>query len=438
MYLSNGNLTEEERHAKIDEFKREENMRLRSHRRKMKLSDFEMLKTIGRGAFGEVRLVKFKETGEVFAMKIMLKESLMDKDQVEHIRAERDVMTMADKQWVVTLYYTFQDDENLYMIEEYCSGGDMMGLLIRKDVFSEPATKFYISEMILGINSLHKLGYIHRDLKPDNFLLTSSGHVKLTDMGLCKKLDGTIRLSKQSRSAAESLSENFAATVGTHRCRELAYSTVGTADYVAPEVFEESGYGKEVDWWSLGVIMFEMLAGYPPFYAEDPPDTCRKIRQWRKVFRIPEQMRMKCTPECIDFVEKLITSADQRMGRHGVKEIMAHPWLRDVDWNNLINQKAPYLPERSYELDAILHRIEHTPSSSPDFPQLIRMLAANFDDFPEKPIDNRSYGGQKLFNSRKGVSEFIGYTFRRNTSTEETPRSSIVVDPINDKDFLDK
>ena len=252
-------------------------MRLRSHRRKMKLSDFEMLKTIGRGAFGEVRLVKFKETGEVFAMKIMLKESLMDKDQVEHIRAERDVMTMADKQWVVTLYYTFQDDENLYMIEEYCSGGDMMGLLIRKDVFSEPATKFYISEMILGINSLHKLGYIHRDLKPDNFLLTSSGHVKLTDMGLCKKLDGTIRLSKQSRSAAESLSENFAATVGTHRCRELAYSTVGTADYVAPEVFEESEYGKEVDWWSLGVIMFEMLAGYPPFYAEDPPDTCRKV-----------------------------------------------------------------------------------------------------------------------------------------------------------------
>lgn len=198
-------------------------------------------------------------------------------------------MTMADRQWIVTLHYSFQDDENLYMIMEFCSGGDMMGLLIRKDIFSERATKFFIAEMILGINSLHKIGYIHRDLKPDNFLLTSRGHVKLTDMGLCKKVDGTIQLGRAadsqkdipegaSRAFPSQLESTEEIVKGTHRPRELAYSTVGTADYVAPEVFEEKGYGKEVDWWSLGVIMFEMLAGYPPFCANDASMTCRKVR----------------------------------------------------------------------------------------------------------------------------------------------------------------
>lgn len=197
---------------------------------------------------------------------------------MEHIRAERDVMTLADRQWVVTLHYTFQDDVKLYMIMEFCSGGDLMGLLIRKDIFSEAATKFFICEMILGISSLHKIGYIHRDLKPDNFLISSKGHIKLADMGLCKRIDRTIHITK-NLSHRDSIDEGDScdATLRTHRSRELAYSTVGTADYVAPEVFDEKGYGKVVDWWSLGVIMFEMLAGYPPFCADTSQLTCKKV-----------------------------------------------------------------------------------------------------------------------------------------------------------------
>lgn len=122
-------------------------------------------------------------------------------------------MTVADRQWIVTLHYSFQDDEYLYMIMEFCSSGDLMGLLIRKDIFSERATKFYIAEMILGISSLHRLGYVHRDLKPDNFLLTSQGHVKLTDMGLCKKLDGTIKLGKAPR-RQENVSSGGSSPIG--------------------------------------------------------------------------------------------------------------------------------------------------------------------------------------------------------------------------------
>ena len=114
----------------------------------------------------------------------------------------------------------------------------------------------------------------------------------------------------------------------THRSRELAYSTVGTADYVAPEVFEERGYGKEVDWWSLGVIMFEMLAGFPPFYADDAGTTCHKIRHWKRYFKITDTIRMNCSPECVDFIERLVCDADHRMGKNGVEEIMKHLWLK--------------------------------------------------------------------------------------------------------------
>ncbi len=158
----------------------------RKMRKKISVHDFEPLSIIGRGAFGEVRICKIKETGEVIAMKKMKKSEMVIKNQVAHIKAERDVLVKAKNPWVVDLKYSFQDEKHLYLIMEFLAGGDLMTLLMRKDILTEEESRFYIAETILAIESVHKLNYIHRDLKPDNILLDKEGHVKLTDFGLCK------------------------------------------------------------------------------------------------------------------------------------------------------------------------------------------------------------------------------------------------------------
>lgn len=152
---------------------------LRLKRSRLGVEDFEALKVIGRGAFGEVRLVQKKDTGHVYAMKVLRKADMLEKEQVAHVRAERDVLVEADHQWVVKMYYSFQDPVNLYLIMEFLPGGDMMTLLMKKDTLSEEFTQFYIAETALAIDSIHKLGFIHRDIKPDNLLLDARGHLKV-------------------------------------------------------------------------------------------------------------------------------------------------------------------------------------------------------------------------------------------------------------------
>ena len=313
----------------------------RDLRRRLTTEDFEPLAIIGRGAFGEVRLVRMRDrfSREVYAMKSMLKEGMIVKNQVGHIRAERDILTESENPWIVTLHYSFQDNRNLYMVMEYLPGGDLMGLLMKEDTFSEEATRFYIAELILAVSSVHALGYIHRDLKPDNVLLDWEGHIKLTDLGLCKKVEingSTILPQKQdlnvhaaeARGQLESGVSMDSATSGAylspgslsskvgrkpgHRERILAYSTVGTPDYIAPEVLMQKGYGMECDWWSLGIILYECLVGYTPFYAEEPVVTCRKILRWAHFLEVPDRIVGAVSSDCIDFLLGLITDSNKR------------------------------------------------------------------------------------------------------------------------------
>jgi len=198
------------------------------------------LKVIGKGAFGEVHLCRWKENGQIVAIKKLRKTDMIGKNQISHVKAEVGVLSEANNPWVVELKCSFQDEKHLYLVMEYLAGGDMMTYLEQEGTLSEEASKFYIAELVLAVESVHKLNYIHRDLKPDNILIDRNGHLKLSDFGLCAKYEIKPAFSKEKR-------------------RQRLKSTVGTPDYIAPEVLEEGGYTEVVDWWSVGIILYEML-----------------------------------------------------------------------------------------------------------------------------------------------------------------------------------
>ncbi|XP_020630733.1 serine/threonine-protein kinase 38-like [Orbicella faveolata] len=229
-----------------------------------------------------VRLVQKHDTGHVYAMKILRKEDMLEKEQVAHARAERDILAEAENPWVVKMYYSFQDGHYLYLVMEFLPGGDLMTMLMKKDTFTEDETQFYIAESVLAIDSIHQVGFIHRDIKPDNLLLDSKGHIKLADFGLCTGLKKAHRTEfyreispsdMKDFTSTEPLDTKGRAATWKKNRRQLAYSTVGTPDYIAPEVFHQTGYNKSCDWWSLGVIMYEMLIVIVPFLSDWFKDT---------------------------------------------------------------------------------------------------------------------------------------------------------------------
>ena len=248
---------------------------------------------------------------------------------------EINILYKLDHPNIVNYFETYDDKKYLYLVMDFLPGGDLMTLLMRKDVLSEEESRFYIAETILAIETVHKVNYIHRDLKPDNILLDKHGHVKLTDFGLCKHAQ--IRSTRMADVNTKDLSVNFNQLksvldkkLGYRRCRKLAYSTVGTPDYIAPEVFGQAGYDETVDWWSVGVILFEMLVGYPPFFSDEPSVTCQKILHWKRTFVIPQEANLSAP--ATDILNKMIADPDVRLGRNGAEEIKAHPFFEGFDW----------------------------------------------------------------------------------------------------------
>ncbi|XP_042453367.1 serine/threonine-protein kinase tricornered-like isoform X1 [Zingiber officinale] len=402
--LADSEVPEEVQNSILKNLETKETEYMRLQRHKMGADDFELLTIIGRGAFGEVRICKEKTTGHVYAMKKLKKSEMLRRGQVEHVKAERNLLAEVDSAYIVKLYFSFQDDEYLYLIMEYLPGGDMMTLLMRKDTLTEDEARFYVAETVLAIESIHKHNYIHRDIKPDNLLLDRHGHMKLSDFGLCKPLDsssfpnlnepeyqpgGNLDDRRSSVSPAPRRTQQEQLQHWQKNRRMLAYSTVGTPDYIAPEVLLKKGYGMECDWWSLGAIMYEMLVGYPPFYSEDPMSTCRKIVNWRNHLKFPEEAKLSA--EAKDLVSRLLCNVEHRLGTKGAHEIKAHPWFRGIQWERLYQMEAAFKPEVNDELDT-----------------------QNFEKFEETsvPVQTSSKSGpwRKMLPS-KDVN-FVGYTYK--------------------------
>ncbi|KAJ7832931.1 kinase-like domain-containing protein [Mycena leptocephala] len=342
--------TPDGKEREIRKYAKLEASHLRLRRTKIGLNDFRTVKVIGKGAFGEVRLVQKLDTGKVYAMKSLHKAEMLKRDQLAHVRAERDVLAESTSPWVVQLFYSFQDPYYLYLVMEFLPGGDLMTMLMKYDVFSEDVTRFYMAECILAIEAVHNLGYIHRDIKPDNVLIDRNGHLKLSDFGLStglhkgsdgdyykrfleqEKTTNPARNSVQVNPINLTMSREQIATWKANR-RKLAYSTVGTPDYIAPEVFLMKGYGKECDWCPLAVaIFFECLVGYAPFCSENPADTYKKIVDW---------------PNYLFFPEEVFIS---REGEDLLRQC-THPFFFGADWNALRHIEPPFVPHLQSTVD---------------------------------------------------------------------------------------
>ncbi|XP_054825897.1 rho-associated protein kinase 2 [Eublepharis macularius] len=331
----------------------------------MKAEDYDVVKVIGRGAFGEVQLVRHKTTQKVYAMKLLSKFEMIKRSDSAFFWEERDIMAFANSPWVVQLFCAFQDDRYLYMVMEYMPGGDLVNLMSNYDV-PEKWAKFYTAEVVLALDAIHSLGLIHRDVKPDNMLLDKYGHLKLADFGTCMKMDET----------------------GMVRCD----TAVGTPDYISPEVLKSQGgdgyYGRECDWWSVGVFLFEMLVGDTPFYADSLVGTYSKIMDHKNSLHFPDDVEI--SKHAKDLICAFLTDREVRLGRNGVEEIKNHLFFKNDQWNweNIRETAAPVVPELSSDVDS-----------------------SNFDDIEDDKGDVETFPIPKAFVGNQ--LPFIGFTYYR-------------------------
>lgn len=289
-----------------------------------RLSDFIVQRTLGTGSFGRVHLVRSKHNGRFYAIKVLNKEKVVKTKQVEHTNNEQHMLESVQHPFIINLWGTFQDSTNLYMVMDFVPGGELFTLLRRSNRFPDPVAKFYAAEVALALNHLHSLHIIYRDLKPENILLNQDGHIKVADFGFSKT------------------------------CTSTTWTLCGTPDYLAPEVVSQQRYNKSVDWYALGVLIFEMLSGLPPYHHPDP----NPVLLYERITQGPAFIKWPAfNGLATDLILKLMESdPSKRYGnlRHGAGDVFGHPWFKEVDWEKLRAREitAPYLPKINGDGDA--------------------------------------------------------------------------------------
>ncbi|KAG6753823.1 hypothetical protein POTOM_041823 [Populus tomentosa] len=341
---------------------------IHSSKDRTSIDDFEIIKPISRGAFGRVFLAKKRATGDLFAIKVLKKADMIRKNAVESILAERDILISVRNPFVVRFFYSFTCRENLYLVMEYLNGGDMYSLLRNLGCLDEDVARVYIAEVVLALEYLHSLRVVHRDLKPDNLLIAHDGHIKLTDFGLSKVglINSTDDLSGPAVSGTSMLvdDEPQLSTSEHQRERRKKRSAVGTPDYLAPEILLGTGHGTTADWWSVGVILFELIVGIPPFNAEHPQTIFDNILNCKIPWpRVPEEM----SPEAHDLIDRLLTEdPHQRLGAVGASEVKQHVFFKDINWDTLARQKAAFVPSSESALDTSYFTSRYSWNTSDD------------------------------------------------------------------------
>ena len=373
-------------------------------RQKISEKRFEIINNLGNGSLGNVKLVRDKLNNKLFAMKKLDIPEIIRNSQLYHVKIEKDILSMNNNNiWQTKLNYSFIEGDYLYYIIDYCPGGDLLHYIDSKENLTEKEAKFYIAELILGVDNLHKNNCIHRDIKPENIFIDKYGHLKLGDFGL-SILSNNIMYPytyKWKDNNDEKNSEKNDIKNINNLKKIIGFTKVGSLLYVAPEVLENKSYGEEVDWWSVGIIFYEMLIGFTPFFEGTQYEIIEKIKNFKKYLKIPKHIENNISIEAKKLIFDFLEDKEKRLGNGGIEEIKKHPFFKGFDWDNIRNVKPPFVPKpfRTQKLDLELN-----------------LKNNRLDLYTSKEIQNRGYNNLKNFLNKMDLNI---YDFYYNKELEE-------------------